>query len=145
MSSETDLDQGGTNRQFKRVYLGPSIGWISTPEEAASILPITAAGTYTLDPSVTLVTVAVQSGTVTIVLPSAVVPASGATAQPGLFAQTPVTIVDIGGYAGSNNIVIEPQSGQNIMGLSSIKLSTNYGGYTLKPNSTLEGWLSISP
>ena len=143
MTSQKDLDQGGTSRSWGRRYLGPSVGWIDVPVE--NILAITTAGTYTLDPSTSLVTVNV-AGAVTIVLPSAIVPTAGAQAQPRLFAQNPVTIVDIGGNAQANPITIQPASGsENIMNLASISLSVNYGGYTLLPNSTLKGWNSISP
>lgn len=142
MTSQTDLDQGGTTRAWRRTYLGPSVGWQWVPTN--NVLPITAAGTYIIDPSTNLITVNVI-GAVIIVLPSAILPAS-AQAQPGLFAQNPITIVDIGGHAQANPITIQPKSGaENIMNLASILLSVNYGGYTLAPNSTLKGWNSISP
>lgn len=142
MASQKDLDQGGTNRAWVRTYLGPSVGWIWVP--ANNVLPLTAAGTYTIDPSTSLVTVNV-AGAVVIILPSAILPAS-AQAQPGLFAQNPITIVDIGGQATAHPITIQPaSSAENIMNLASISLSVNYGGYTLAPNSTLKGWNSISP
>jgi hypothetical protein len=44
-----DLDQGGVSRQWSRNYLGPSIGWIDVPWQ--NLLPVTAAGTYNIDPS----------------------------------------------------------------------------------------------
>lgn len=145
MTSQTDLDQGGTSRQFTRQYLGPSVGWVTIPAPAASVLPITAAGTYILDPSVTLVTVNV-AGAVTIVLPSARTPSAGAQVQPGLFVQNPITIVDIGGNAVAHPITINPKSGaENIMGLATISLSSNYGGFTLKPLNDMSGWDTISP
>jgi hypothetical protein len=122
--------------------MGPSIGWCELP--AQQILPIIAAGTYALSPGVTLVTVSV-AGAVTIVLPSAILPAQAAV-QPGLIGNIPITIVDIGGFAQAHPITINPFSGsENIMGLNSLSLSVNYGGYTLTPNSTLKGWNSISP
>ena len=143
MTSQTDLDQGGTSRQLKKQYLGPSLGWIESPAEAASILAITSAGTYSVDPSTTLVTVNV-AGAVTLNLPKAHSPAK-ATGQLGLFVQNPITIVDIGGHATANPITINPNGSETIMGLSSITLSVNYGGYTLKPINDLNGWESISP
>lgn len=145
MPSQIDLDQGGTSREWVRAYRGPSVGYIMVPQR--NVLQITAAGTYVLDPSTSLVEVNV-AGAVTITLPSAVVPSVGPQAQPGLFAQNPITIVDIGGNAGTpaNNITIQRNnSNENIMGLASIKISVNYGGYTLAPSSTQKGWTSISP
>lgn len=144
MASQTDLDKGGTNRQLSKRYLGPSVGWITTPATAASVLPITAAGTYTVELSTTLVTVNVN-GAVTLNLPRARTPTQGPQAVPGPFAQNPITIVDIGGFAGSQPVTINPAAGETIMGLASIQLAVNYGGYTLKPLNAMAGWESISP
>lgn len=143
MTSQTDLDQGGTNRQLRRQFLGPSLGWIETPAEAASILAITSAGTFSIDPSTTLVTVNV-AGAVTLNLPKAKSP-TNQTGQLGLFVQNPITIVDIGGNAAAHPITISPVAGETIMNLASITLSVNFGGYTLKPTNALPGWSSISP
>jgi hypothetical protein len=119
------------------------VGWTWVP--SSNVLPITAAGTYVLDPSTSLVTVSV-AGAVIIVLPSAIDPSVPAGVQPGLFANNPITIVDIGGNATAHPITIQPASGsENIMNLPSISLSVNYGGYSLLPNSALKGWNSISP
>lgn len=143
MSSQTDLDQGGTNRQWVRSYMGPSVGWQEVPLQ--NILLITAPGTYTLDPSTSLVQVNV-AGAVTIILPSAVTPPAGAQALPRLFAQTPITIVDIGNHAQANPITIQRNNAnESIMGLASIQITVNYGGYTLQPNSAQKTWNSISP
>ena len=137
MTSQIDLDQGGTSRQWGRTYLGPSVGWIYEPLQ--NVLTIGAAGAFTLDRSTNLVMVNV-AGAVTIILPSAVSSPAGAQAQPGTFAQNPVTIVDIGGNANANNITIQPHAGETIMGLPQILISSNYGGYILQPNSTLKLW-----
>ncbi len=142
--SQTDLDQGGTSRQFVRQYLGPSVGWVTVPAPAASVLAITAAGAYTIQSSTTLVTVNVN-GVVTITLPKAHTPSAGAQAQPGLFVQQPIVIIDTGGFAFAHPIVISPAAGETIMGLASITLNSNYGGYTLKPSDALTGWSVISP
>src|SRR6266404_6779238 len=133
MGSQTDLDQGGTARQWVRTYLGPSVGWVDLP--GTNPFPITTAGTYILSPDTSLVTVNV-AGVVIVVLPSAVNPSVPAGVQPALFAKTPITIVDIGGNAEANPITINPASGsENIMGLASITISVNYGGYTLNPDN----------
>lgn len=144
MTSQVDLDQGGTNRQFVKRWLGPSVGWVTTPAPAASILEITAAGVYNVDPSTTLITVAVN-GAVTINLPKAHTPSAGAQAQPGLFVQNPITIVDTGGFAQAQPITIVPAAGETIMSLAQLQLLVNYGGYTLKPTDELNGWSVISP
>ncbi len=137
MTSQTDIDQGGTSRQWVRTYLGPSVGWIYEP--LRNVLAITATGTYILDRSTNLVTVNVV-GAVSIVLPTCIVSPSGAQAQPGTFAQNPITIVDIGGNANAHNITIQPNAGETIMGLASILINSNYGGYILQPQSNLKQW-----
>jgi hypothetical protein len=64
---------------------------------------------------------------------------------PGQFVDNPITIVDVGGTAAANNITINPASGDTVMGLASIKIATNYGGYTLAPIPAQRTWTSISP
>src|SRR6516162_9656780 len=105
MSSQTDIDQGGTSRQWGKVFMGPSVGWVAYPVQ--NLLPVTIAGTYVLDPSTNIVEVNV-AGAVTIVLPSCSNPAVVAGAQAGLYVKNPVVIVDVGGTATSNNISIDP-------------------------------------
>jgi len=51
-----------------RTYLGPRVGWIMAPLQ--NLQPITAAGTYTIDPSTNLIEVNIARP-LTIVLPSA--------------------------------------------------------------------------
>ena len=143
MTSQLDLDQGGTPRQWVRTYLGPSVGWVDLP--GTNPFPITAAGTYILSPDTTLVTVNV-AGAVIIVLPSAINPLVPAGVQPALFAKTPITIVDIGNNAQAHPITIQPASGaEKIMGLASIQITVNYGGFTLLPSDAQQGWTNISP
>jgi hypothetical protein len=140
-----DLDQssGPITRQWERVYFGPSIGWLDIPGQ--NVQPITAPGTYAIDPSINIVEVSV-AGAVTIVLPSCQFPAAGPQAQPRLFASNPVTIVDVGGNAATNNITINPNNvAETVMGLTSIKIVTNYGGFTLQPVAAQKTWTSISP
>lgn len=143
MGSQLDLDQGGTARQWVRTYLGPSVGWVQLP--GRNPFPITAAGTYVILPDTTLIEVNV-AGAVIIMLPTALDPAVPAGVLPGDYAKKPITIVDIGGFAQANPITIKPASGaENILGLASISISVNYGGYTLNPSNAQKGWTSISP
>ncbi len=132
MPSQLDLDQGGTFRTFFRQYLGPSIGWVQVPFQA--IFPISAPGTYTLLPGTLFVPVNV-AGSVTIILPPSRLPAVPAGVQPGLFANSPITIIDVGGNPPTWPITIDPDPADSIMGLSSIQITTAYGGFTLSPNS----------
>lgn len=145
MPSQQDLDQGGTSRQWVRKYLGPSVGWVNVPSQ--NYFPITAGGTYILDPSTNFVPVN-TTGAVTITMPSASDPAyaGGGTTQSQLFANPSIVIVDIGGNAGAHPITIQRNNiAENIMGLASIQITVNYGGYTLTPSPAQLTWNSISP
>lgn len=143
MSSQLDLDQGGTTRGWVKQYLGPSVGWIYVPQQGIQL--ITAAGTYTILPSVSLIEVNV-AGAVTLMLPSVIPPAAGPQALPGLYANNPITIVDVGNHAQANPITIKPASvAETIMGLTQIQITVNYGGFVLQPISAQSTWNSISP
>ena len=136
--SQSDLDQGGTSRQWVNVNMGPTIGWVSLP--GRNPYAINSAGTFALAPDTSLVLVNI-AGLVTITLPTAIDPEVPGGVQPALFSKTPITIVDIGGHAASFNITIQPFTlAENIMGLSSLQITSNYGSYTLEPSNTQKGW-----
>jgi hypothetical protein len=138
MPSQSDLDQGGTPRQWTKSYMGPSVGWINVPLQ--NVLYITVAGTYNLDPSISLVEVNC-AGAVVIVLPRAGGP-GGSLSQQGLFAKNPITISDVGGQANAHPITIQPNpiGGETIIGLASVTLNSNYGGIILQPNPITNVW-----
>jgi hypothetical protein len=138
MPSQLDLDQGGTFREWTKLYLGPSVGWTYVPGNV--LFPITVAGTYTLLVGTSVVTVNV-AGAVTIILPTAIAPSVPAGVLPGRFSYTPITIIDVGGNAAAYPITIQPASGgEDIMGLASITISNNYGSFTLDP---IKGWTTL--
>jgi hypothetical protein len=138
-----DLDQGGVSRQWRQVWMGPSLGW--QPYPIQNLLPITTGGTFVIDPSFNMIEVN-TSAPVTVVLPSCQLPAAGAQAQPLLFGLVPVTVVDTGGNAATYNITILPNNAsETVMGLASVKIATNYGGFSLLPVPAQRTWASISP
>ena len=137
MSSQTDLDQGGTFRQWVRMYMGPSVGFIPVPIDA--VLPITAAGTYTIARGTSLITINVN-GNVTIDLPSSLASPVGAGALPGQWVINPVTIVDIGGFASSNTYQIVPFGTETISGLAAVQLASDRGSIILNPILATGGW-----
>lgn len=137
MASQTDLDRSGTPRQFQRVYLGPSVGWVTFP--TTNILAITAVGSYSPVNGTTLITLNV-AGLVTINLWNPTQPSIPAGAMPGPYMGLPLTIVDIGGNCASFNATINPSAGKTIMGLSSIPITNNYGGFILRPNLANGNW-----
>ncbi len=123
-----DLDQGGTIRLWEKTYLGPSLGWIML--QVSSIVNVVAGGTTSVPAGTTLVTVNFN-GAVSLQLASSI-PILGAVTQP-------LTVVDVGGFAATGNITILPFGTEKIMGLSSLVISTNFGGFNLLPVSG-GGW-----
>lgn len=133
MASQLDLDQGGTNREWGRIYLGPSVGWVVVPYR--NQLQIGAPGSYTLDLSTNYVQVNI-AGAVTIILPISITAGVPAGAQTGKFVRAPISIIDVGGFAAANPITIQPNSvAETIMGLTQVQITSNYGGFILYPNN----------
>lgn len=137
MGSQTDLDQGGTFRQYAPVYLGPSVGWVWFPINAQ--LNIVAAGAQAISRGTNFITVNVN-GVVTINLSSSKASAQGPGVIPGQSVYTPTIITDIGGFAQANPITINPAAGELISGQNSVQLASNYGTVLLNPNLTSGGW-----
>ena len=104
MTSQLDLDQGGTFREWVRTFMGPSVGWVMAP--ARNVLTITAAGTYAVLNSTTLILVNTIAAVV-IELPSALNPTVPAGAQPGPY----VTIEATAGYVMVFNSPTVPADG----------------------------------
>src|SRR5207253_5035131 len=99
--------------------MGPSVGWVSAPQQ--TVLAITATGTYSLARGMNLVTINVNAN-VTINLPSAKASPAGPQAIPGQWVLTPITIVDIGGFAPNNTYTVAPIAGETISGLAPVRL-----------------------
>jgi hypothetical protein len=137
MGSQIDLDQGGTIRQYQKLWLGPTIGWVDYPTTA--ILSITAAGVYTISRGTNLIQININ-GNVTINLPSSKASAAGAVAIPGNSIVTPVVISDLGGFAAGATYNIVPFGSELISGLASVQLASPFGTILLEPNTTSGGW-----
>jgi hypothetical protein len=120
-----DFDQSGTFREFGNIWLGPSIGAITTP--VLSNLSITAGGLYVLPRGTTRVSVNVAAP-VTVTLPPSGA-GRDAAANPGQHVSLPVTIADVGGNAAAWPITINCVAGDTIMGLASMQITVAYGGY----------------
>jgi len=95
----------------------------ATRTVTATPITVTAADQIMLVDTVTI------NAAVSVVLPAA-------STMTGL---RPVTIKDLTGGAGAHNITITPNGSEKIDGLSSIKISGNYGAFTIKPITT-GGW-----
>src|SRR5690349_11377300 len=109
MTSQTDLDQGGTFRQFQRVFMGPSVGYLLVPQQA--LFPIIAAGAYSIARGTNLITIA-ANGNVTVNLPSSKAAPQGPQAIPGQWYLSLVTVADVAGFAGANVYTINPAAGE---------------------------------
>jgi len=137
MGSQTDLDQGGTFRQWTKMYMGPSVGWVPVPVDA--VLDITATGVYTIARGTSLILLS-ANGNVTLNLPSAKASVQGPQAIPGQWVINPVTIVDVGGFADTNTYNIVPFGSETISGLASVQLASERGTIILNPILTVGGW-----
>lgn len=139
MGSQVDLDQGGTFRQYTRLWMGPSVGWVTMPVTA--ILNQSAAGTISLQRWTNLVKVKVASGVLNLNLPSSKASAQGPQAIPGQWVYNPVIIVDLLGTAGGAlTININPFGSELISGLAQVQLATPYGTILLEPELINGGW-----
>jgi hypothetical protein len=141
MVMSPDFDQSGMARRTFRTDLGPSVGWAEVPYR--SLLQITMPGTFRIDSSINLVTVAVPALTF-LILPAARM-AADAGAQPRLSVGVPIQFVDAGGFAGSFPITIQPISGaETILGQAQIQITTNFGGLILLPISAQRTWVTVT-
>lgn len=138
MASQLDLDQGGSFRQYVRRWLGPSVGWVFSPDD--NVVPVTAAGTTTVLVGTTLVPISAVAS-VNIQLPSSKQSAVPAGAQPGLSLGLPLTVVDIAGHVDGTTVLyrITPFGTELIMGLPYIEIASPYGAFVLLPILTGNG------
>lgn len=132
MSSQTDLDQGGTFRQTQKLYLGPSVGWVEVQYQW--ILNVTAAGTVTLARGTNVILVNFNGAGVILSLPSFKASAAGAQAIPKQFTTVPLIISDIGGFAFTNPITVNAFAGEPISGLTTFQLNSNFGSLVIRPD-----------
>jgi hypothetical protein len=124
-----DYDQSGSFREYARIGMGPSVGFLLMPVFAN--LTITAGGIYALAKGTTYVSVNVAAP-VTITLPPAMpIGFVAAIANPGAHINQSVTICDVGGNAQAWPITINCVAGDTIMGLASIQIAVNYSGRVL--------------
>lgn len=139
MGSQLDLDMGGTHRQYQRIWLGPSVGWLNMPVQA--ILNLSAVGTISLQRWTNLVKIKVASGVLNLNLPSSKASAQGPQAIPGQWVYNPVIIVDLLGTAGGALTVnINPFGSELISGLAQVQLAAPYGTILLEPILDTGGW-----
>lgn len=137
MASQTDLDQGGTFRQWTKMFMGPSVGWVPVPIDA--VLNITTGGTFTIARGTSLILINVDAS-VTLNLPSSKASVAGPQALPGQWVINPVTVVDIGGFADTRTYLIVPNGSETISGLANVQLASERGSLILNPILSTGGW-----
>lgn len=139
MSSQLDLDQGGTHRQYQRIWMGPSVGWLTMPVQA--IITQSVAGTLNLLRWTNLIKLKVAAGVLSINLPSSKASIPGPQAIPGQWVDNPVVIIDLSGQAGlATTVNVFPFGSELISGLSEIQLATPFGTLLLEPEIVNGGW-----
>lgn len=139
MGSQLDLDQGGTHRQYQRVWAGPSVGWQLVPIQA--ILNLTAAGTYIIQRWTNLIKLKVAAGVINLNLPSSKATPQGPQAIPIQWVYNPVIITDVLGTAsGALTVNVNPFGTELISGLPQIQLAAPYATLLLEPEFVNGGW-----
>jgi hypothetical protein len=137
VSSQQDLDQGGTFRQTQKLYLGPSVGWVEVADQWMQ--NVTVGGTTTLVRGTNLILVSFN-GAVTLQLPSLRASLAGPQAIPRQFTAIPITISDIGGFAAPGTpINILPFGAELISGTFNntttlLKLTSAFGAIVIRPD-----------
>lgn len=135
----TDLDKGGTNCQFAKTWMGPTLGWMMLPVMPEIIISSAAAlviGPYN---SRVLLNAAVKA----ITLPSVSAWVLAQTAQANISAfDRSLWIKDLVGSAGigANAIVLTPNGTDKIDTLASWKIETAGELIRLYPMTDLTGW-----
>lgn len=132
-----DLDQSGFAYQRTRVYLGPSLGWVTYQVRPAQT--VIAGGATSLGPGASLVLVNVAA-TVTIILPDVTAWLKEVGAQPATAFDRSIWIKDLGGNAAAFNITVAPFGSQTIDTLSSFTMISNHAMIRLYPLNDLTGW-----
>jgi len=95
-------------------------------------------GAFSVSRGTNLVTINVNANGVILNLASSKAGLPGPL--PGQWYLTPLSIVDIGGFAQVHPIVINPFAGETISGLAPISLASNFGAFLLKPILETGGW-----
>ena len=131
-------DQGGSNYQRVRAYLGPTLGWVELPVVPELIITSAAALTIPAYASRILLSAAVKA----IALPSVSqwMLASLPLANTAAFDRS-IWIKDYIGDASSGApIVVTPNGSDTIDGLSSFSIITPSDLIRLYPMTSLAGW-----
>src|SRR5215510_5435888 len=117
-----DLDKSGGYAQKIRSYYGPTLGWLD--EYVLPNATITGAGTFSVDPGVSMLFVNV-AGSVTLNLADVNLFLQLTSVQPANGVERCVWIKDLGGNATAFPITVNPFGSQKIDLLSQITIGQN--------------------
>jgi hypothetical protein len=133
----TQLDQGGSNCQFTRVYLGPTVGWVMLP--VVPELEITLAAGLFLGNFTSRVLLKAACKSVNLPACAAWMLAQYQANQAAF--DRSIWIKDyVGDASAGAPIVITPNGADVIDGLASFKMITPYSLIRLYPLTDLSGW-----
>ena len=137
-----ELDESGSNAQWTRVRLGPSLGWTMVPVVPELLVNSTAPLVLGLPGSTAFASrVILQAACTSVTLPSV---------QQWMLATLPlgnnaafdrsIWIKDLGGNAGANPITFLPFGLDQIDGLASWQMVTAFDLAQFNPLGDLSGW-----
>ena len=134
------LDYGGSNCQYAKVYLGPTIGWVWLP--VTPELEITSAAALNLNtPTYYFVTRVILKAAVTAIALPAVASWVSAAFQRNLSGfDRSIWIKDLLGNFQANNCTITPNGTDLIDGQASYQVVSNHALIRLYPLTDLSGW-----
>lgn len=131
-------DQGGSNCQYVRTWLGPTLGWAMLPVMAEMV--VTVGGTLTLSPYTSRVLLKIASPSIILPLVKKWVSANPIQGNQSGFDRS-IWIKDLGYNAsGISPIVVSPTSPDTIDGLASFTIITPGSIIRLYPLTSLDGW-----
>lgn len=139
MDNLTQTDQGGSNAQWVKVYLGPTLGWAMLP--VVPELEVTSAAALVLAPYTSRVILKAAVKAITLPAVAQWMLASLPLANQSAFDRS-IWIKDFSGNAGggASAIVISPSGTDLIDGLASYSIITPNDLIRLYPLTDLSGW-----
>ena len=137
------LNESGSNAQFTKVYLGPSLGWTLCPGSSELIITSPAVELWLGVPGSTAYAsrVILKAAVTFVILPSVAqwMLATLPLANTAAFDRS-ISVKDLGGNATANPITITPLRSDTIDGQPSWQMVTAYDCIQFNPLSDLSGW-----
>ena len=139
------LDQGGSNAQWARAYLGPTLGWAMIPVVPELIYTPTTPLVLGLPGSTAYASrIMLKAACTSVTLPSVTqwMLASLPVGNNAAFDRS-IWVKDLGGNATASPITFLPNGTDTIDGLGSWQMATAYDCVQFYPLSDLSGWYTV--